>query len=144
MRAALPTLLGLLLLLAGTANAQTSADCRHQADDGVRRVEREMARQPPSKTDTAAYQRWSQTLHEQLEAVNRRFEDCRRSAERQQNPQAASKEAACAQTALRQSDEVHKRYANRTLSGAEQAAQRKEETAILDARQACVLKAARG
>jgi hypothetical protein len=143
MHPALPTLLG-LLLLAGAAQAQNSAQCTREAEDATRRVERDMTRQAPSKNDTAAYQRWSQTLHEQLAAVNRRHEDCRRGAERAPSPQAVNKLEACRQTALRQSDEVRKRYANRTLSFAEQTAMRNEDTAILDARQACMDKAAKG
>jgi hypothetical protein len=135
MPAALPLLLG--LLLAGPAIAQSSADCRNQADDGVRRVEREMARQAPSKTDTAAYQRWSQTLHEQLASVNRRYEDCRRSAERPANAQAFNKLEACRETALRQLDDLQKRYAGRTLSFAEQTALRDGQAAVLDTRMAC-------
>lgn len=136
MPAALPTLLG-LLLLAGQVHAQNNADCRRQADEAVQRVEREMTRQAPSKADTAAYQRWSQTLHEQLASVNRRYEDCRRSAERPANAQAFNKLEACRETALRQSYELRKRYAGRKPSFAEQTAERNEETAILDARQAC-------
>lgn len=143
MRLALPALLG-LLLLAGAAQAQTNAACIREAEDGTRRVEREMARQAPSKNDTAAYQHWSQTLHEQLAAVNRRYEDCRRSAERPPSPQATNKLEACREAALRQSDDVRKRYAGRTLSFAEQTAMRNEETALLDARQTCMNKAAKG
>jgi hypothetical protein len=144
MRPALSALFSLLLLLAGPVHAQTGADCRQQADDGVRRVEREMGRQPPAKNDTEAQQRWAKTLHEQLQAVNRRYEDCRRTAERRSNPQAANKELACAEASHRQADELQKRYANRTLSPAEQTAWRNEERAILDARHACVVKAAKG
>jgi hypothetical protein len=143
MRPALPALLG-LLLLAGAAQAQTNGDCTREAEDATRRVERDMARQPPSKNDTAAYQRWSQVLHEQLAAVNRRHEDCRRSAERPPSAQAVSKLEACREAALRQSDELRKRYAGRTLSLAEQTAMRNEEIAILDNRQACMQKAAKG
>jgi len=143
MRLALPAFFG-LLLLAGPLHAQTSADCRQQADDGVRRVEREMTRQVPPKSDAEAQQRWAKTLHEQLEAVNRRYEDCRRTAERRSNPQAANKEMACAEASHRQADELQKRYANRTLSSAEQTARRNEEMAIMDARHACLVKASRG
>jgi hypothetical protein len=144
MRPALPALLGLLVLLAGPVSAQTAADCMRQAEEGTQRVEREMARQAPHKSDTAAYQRWSRTVHEQLAAVKQRHEDCRRGAQSRANPQAASKEMACAQTSMRQYEELRVRYANRTLSAAEQKAQRDEETAILDARHSCTLKAAKG
>lgn len=143
MRLVLPALLG-LLLLAGPVHAQTSADCVREADDGVARVEREMARQVPPKSDSAGQQRWAKMLHDQLEVVNRRFEDCRRTAERLANPQAAQKQQACAVAAQRQTDEMLKRYASRTLGAAEQTARRNEEMAILDTRQACLVKAARG
>lgn len=143
MRPALPALLG-LLLLAGAAQAQNIDACNREAEDATRRVERDMARQPPSKYDTAAYQRWSQTLHEQLEAVNRRYEDCRRRAERPASAQSINKLEACRQTALRQLDDLQKRYASRSPSMAEQTAMRDGQTAILDARMACEKAAAKG
>lgn len=133
-----------LLLLAGAAQAQNSDVCSREADDATRRVEREMARQAPSKYDTAAYQRWSQTLHEQLEAVNRRYEDCRRSAQRPANAQTFNKLEACRETALRQLDDLKKRYASPTPSLAEQTAIRDGQMAILDARMACERAAAKG
>lgn len=143
MRPALPVLLGLLLLASAT-QAQTNADCTRDAEDATRRVERDMARQAPSRSDTVAHQRWSQALHEQLAAVNRRYEDCRRSAERPPGPQEVNKLEACREAALRQSDELRRRYAGRSLSFAEQTAMRNEEVAIMDARQACMQKATKG
>jgi hypothetical protein len=143
MHPALPALLGLTLLLAGAVSAQSSADCSRQADEGLQRAQRDMARQAPPQGDREGQQRWAKALNEQLEAVNRRYEDCRRTAERQANPQAACKEMACAQASHRQADELHKRYAHRTPSAAGHKAMRDEEMAILDARQACLLKAGR-
>jgi hypothetical protein len=136
MRPALPALLA-LLLLAGTAQAQNNDACSREAEDATRRVERDMARQAPSKYDTAAYQRWSQTLHEKLEAVGRRDEECRRAAQRPASAQSLNKLEACRQTALRQLDDLQKRHASRTPSMAEQTAMRDGQTAILDARMAC-------
>jgi hypothetical protein len=143
MRPALPALLG-LLLLAGAAKAQNSDACTREAEDATRRVERDLARQAPSKYDTAAYQRWSQTMHEQLEAVNRRHEDCRRRAERPASAQTLGKLAACRENATRQGDAVRNRYAGRTLSFDEQTTIRNEERVIMDARLACERAAAKG
>lgn len=143
MNAALPALLG-LLLLAGAAQAQHSDACSREAEDATRRVERDMSGQAPSKYDTAAYQRWSQTLHEQLEAVNRRYEDCRRSTQRPPSAQTIGKLEACRNTALRQLDDLQKRYASPKPSLAEQTAIRDGQTAILDARMACERAAAKG
>lgn len=143
MRPALPMFFA-ALLLASLAAAQSTEDCASQYQAERTRIERDAMHQVPPKGDLGAQQRWSKQLHEQLEAAARRGDDCRRGAERRGNPLAASKEQACADSARLQSEALQKRYGSRTLNSAEQSAYRAEETAMLDARQACMLKARRG
>lgn len=133
-----------LALVAGAVQAQTTADCTRQFEDESQRIQRDLARQVPPQGDRDAQQRWSRILHDQLEAASRRADDCRRAAERRANPQAASKEQACAATAQRQAEVLRQRYGNRTLTPAEQSTLRADEAALMDARNDCLLKARRG
>lgn len=102
------------------------------------RIERDLARRVPPQQDQAAQQAWAADMHNALRQAGDRAEACSRAARAPGSSAQARAEADCAIRAPQSSDLLARRYGSRTLSAAEQTAQRQEEQRVLAERADCL------
>jgi|GEM_PF-2549211 len=139
----------LLAALCGPAAAADDPRCLAEYRAEEARLQREAARaaaaSPPGR-DLQAQQRLMQPVHDGLKAAAERAEQCNRRSRPAPSPDAALRQAQCAEQADRQMAALRQRLAGAAGPGVSpsreaQAAQRAEETRIADERMRCLQQA---
>lgn len=128
-------------LLPSFAIAQDRCMAEYQAEVG--RIERDLARQVPTKGDKDGEIRWATKLHTALAAASKRSEECTRASKPTESPAAVEREQNCIALLSQRADEIAKRYGGGTLSRADQIARRGEEDRLIEERMACSTKVKR-
>lgn len=134
----LSALLPLLALLAPPISALAQPSCTERYQAEQERIAREFTAQPPKKGDKEAELAWSKKLHAALAESAKNADQCERDARRAVSPSAQAAENECIAANNRRTDELTKKYRDRTLDRAGQATRRQEEQQLLDERMACV------
>lgn len=105
------------------------------------RIQREFGQKLPNPDSTEQKQAWAKSLQSAMALAAKNAEACVAQANKATQPQRMAAQQGCAEQSHRAAEELARRYRGRTLTTAEQAAYRDEETQLLDARQACMVRA---
>lgn len=122
-------------LLSGLASAQDRCMTEFQAEQN--RIERDFARQVPTKGDKDGEVRWATNMNAALAAAARKAEECTRASKPPESPAAVERERNCIALVSRRAEEIARKYGGGTLSRADQIARRGEEDRLIEERMAC-------
>lgn len=120
------------------ANAADDPQCTARFNTALARIERDAAATAPKASDQLAAQRWSRKLHDALEAAGREAEACNKRSKPPLSQQERADIEACLAKAVERLDTGEKQYKGRTLTMAEQTAQRALHQQVVDERAACM------